>query len=61
MEPRVMDYSKIRPKSVMTGNEIVPPEFPQMEDEVTKLKIERIKKLHSDLIYNTRGTTSDVG
>lgn len=61
MEPRVMDYSKIRPKSVITGSEIHPPDFPQIESEVTKLKIDRIKKLHSDLIYNTRGVSTDVG
>jgi len=58
---RTFDYTYIRPKSVFTGEEVQPKVHEKTEAEMNKLKIERIKKLHADLIFNPRGVAADVG
>jgi hypothetical protein len=60
-QPEIFDFSKIRPKSVATGQEIGILKSDPLEDKINKLKVQRITKLHSDLIFGARNVATDVG
>lgn len=59
--PEVHDFTHVRPKSVAVGNLTNPFQLDGVEDKVNKLKIDKITRLHSDLIFATRGVAPDVG
>ena len=59
--PEFHDYSKIRPKSVATGQQIQVIKAEPVEDKMNKLAIERITKLHADLLFGARNVPVDVG
>ena len=59
--PEVHDFTHVRPKSVAVGQLTNPLNLEGIEDKVNKLKIDKITRLHSDLIFATRGVPPDVG
>ena len=60
-QPELLDYTRTRPKSVATGHIVPLAQHDPVEERMNKAKIERITKLHADLIFNTRGVPVDVG
>lgn len=58
---KIYDMTMVKPKNVLTGEDYVAPALKRYETEITKMKIERIKKLHSDLVFNPRGVSNEVG
>ena len=60
-QPELYDFSKIRPKSVATGQELAVLHTEPVEDLMNKAKIEKITRLHADLLFATRGVPVDVG
>lgn len=59
--PEVFDFTHVRPKTVGPGQIRSIYQTEQLEDKVNKLRIERITKLHGDLVFGTRGVPTDVG
>lgn len=60
-QPELFDFSKVRPKSVATGQELAILKTEPVEDIMNKAKIEKITRLHSNLLFATRGVAPDVG
>jgi len=59
--PELYDFTKVRPKSVATGQEVGILKTEPIEDKMNKDKIARITRLHSALIFGTRNVPTDVG
>jgi len=59
--PELYDFTKVRPKSVATGQELAIMKTEPIEDKMNKDKIARITRLHSALIFGARNVPVDVG
>jgi len=60
-QPEFYDFSKVRPKSVATGQELAIMHTEPIEDKMNKAKIDKITRLHADLLFATRGVPVDIG